>query len=62
LRLKNRAILGLLLGVLLFCSGCETCKGIGAGVARMGEGVSKDMSLAGSSLTRFDDWFKENCW
>ncbi len=59
---KNGLILTALLGVFLFCSGCETAKGIGDGVARMGQGVGQDLSKAGSAIMQFDEWFKENAW
>lgn len=57
---KNGLVLTALLVVFLFCSGCETAKGIGDGVARMGQGVGQDLSLAGSSIMKLDEWFREN--
>lgn len=62
MHLKNGLILSILLLVFLLCSGCAATKDIGRGVARMGQGVGQDLSLAGSSIMQFDEWFREHCW
>lgn len=59
---KNGLILLTLLLAFLFFSGCAATKDIGRGVARMGQGVGQDLSLAGSSIMQFDEWFREHCW
>ncbi|MCX5709989.1 MAG: hypothetical protein NT088_04600 [Candidatus Omnitrophica bacterium] len=61
---KARLVLAVFLlatGLSLVC-GCETSKGVAAGVGATAVGAGKDTKTAWDWLNKGDDWFKRNLW
>lgn len=62
MRFQKTAILVMLLGIFLCCSGCETTKAIVSVGPAMVEDVRGGFKSTRESLTKADEWFKENLW
>ncbi|MFA5344872.1 MAG: hypothetical protein WC315_01165 [Candidatus Omnitrophota bacterium] len=60
--MAKKTLLFVILAAAIFLGGCETAKGVGAGIGAAASGAAKDTSNLWQSIQKADKWMRENLW